>query len=142
MSELDGPLFKIQFRKIGDEKPLNLQDAETIDGTTLSACRQDLYELLSAGYEAWISNASGEPFNSSTEKYVIDYEAQNLLEDGCPLIIRRLHDSLVLQVSSNVEPFGIEAYAFFRDHVGKGDLLESFGVRTAKAFETTLRKKK
>lgn len=127
---------------MGDDNPLDLQDAERIENTTLPACRQDLYNLLSEGYEAWISNASGEPFSSSTEKYVIDNEAQNVLEDGYPLIVRRLHNSLVFKVNSNVEPFGIEAYNFFRRHVGKGELLESFEPRTARAFEAALRKKK
>ena len=142
MSEFDGPLFKIQFRKMGEENPLDLQNAETIQNTTLPACRQDLYNLLSEGYEVWISNASGKPFTSLTEKYVIDNEAQNLLEDGYPLIVQRLHNSLVFKVNSNVEPFGIEAYAFFRAHVGKGELLEAFEPRTVRAFEAELRKKK
>jgi hypothetical protein len=136
------PLFKIQFRKLGEENPLDLQGAETIENTTLMACRQELYNRLSDGYEAWISNASGEPFTSLTEKYVIDNEAQNLLEDGYPLIVRRLHNSLVFKVNSDVEPFGIDAYAFFRGHVPKGELLEVFEPRTARFFEAILRKKK
>ena len=127
---------------MGEEKPLDLQDAETIENTTLPACRQDLYNLLSRGYEVWISNASGKPFTSLTEKYVIDNEAQNLLEDAYPLIVQRLHNSLVFKVNLNVEPFGIDAYAFFRGHLSKGELLEAFEPRTARAFEAALRKKK
>lgn len=142
MSELSGPLVNIQFRKIDEEKPLDLHDAKTIENTTLSASRQDLYNLLGDGYEVWISNASGEAFTGRTEKHVIDNEAQNVLEDGYPLIIRRLHNSLVFKVNSNVEPFGLEAYAFFRAHVSKGELIESFGVGAIKAFDATLRKKK
>lgn len=59
LSEFDGPLFKIQSRKMGEENPLDLQDSETIENTTLAASRHDLYKLLSAEYEVWISNASG-----------------------------------------------------------------------------------
>lgn len=142
MSEFDGPLFKIQSRKMGEENPLDLQDAETIENITLAASRHDLYKLLSTGYEVWISNASGEPFTSTTEKHVIDNEAQNLLEDGYPLIVRRLHNSIVLKVDQNVEPFGIEAYAFYREHVSKGELIEAFEPRTARLFEAVLRDKK
>lgn len=127
---------------MGDEKPLDLQDARTIEDTTLPACREELYELLKAGYEVWISDPSGKPLSGSEEKYIVDFQAQNVLEDGYPLIVRKLHNSIALQVNRNVEPFELDAYAFFRAHVPKGDLLEAFEPRTARLFESILNKKK
>jgi hypothetical protein len=127
---------------MGDEKPLDLQDAKTIENTTLLACRQDLYKVLNEGYEVWISEPSGEPLSSDAEKYIIDFQAQNVLEDGYPLIVRKLHNSVVLQINQNVEPFELDAYAFFRGHVPKGELLEVFEPRTARLFEAMLSKKK
>jgi len=125
-----------------DEKPLDLQDAKKIENTTLQACRRDLYELLNEGYEVWVSEPSGEPLSSKAEKYIIDFQAQNVLEDGYPLIVRKLHNSVVLQVNKNVEPFELNAYAFFRGRVPKGELLEVFEPRTARLFEAMLSKKK
>lgn len=127
---------------MGDEKPLDLQDAKTIENTTLQECRRDLYKLLNEGYEVWISEPSGEPLSSRAEKYVIDFQAQNVLEDGYPLIVRKLHNSVVLRVNTNVEPFELDAYAFFRAHVPKGELLEVFEPRTSRLFEVMLSKKK
>jgi len=142
VSEFDGPIFKIQLCKMGEENPLDLQDAETIENNTLAASRHDLHKLLSAGYEIWIRGASGDPFTIKTEKYVIDNEAQNMLEDGYPLIVRRLHNSIVLKVNHNVEPFGIEAYGFYREHISKGELIEAFEPRTARLFDAMLRDKR
>ena len=135
-------LFIIRFRKIGEENPLDLQGAETIESTTLQACRQDLYNLLSKEYEIWISEPSGEPLSNKAEQYIIDFHAQNVLEDGYPLIVRKLHNSVVFQLNRNVEPFEIDAYAFFRGHVPKGELLEAFEPRTARFFEAILNRKK
>jgi hypothetical protein len=127
---------------MGDEKPLDLQDAKTIENTTLPACRQDLYQVLNEGYEVWISEPTGEPLSSDAEKYIIDFQAQNVLDDGYPLIVRKLHNSVVLQINQNVEAFELDAYAFFRSHVPKGELLEVFEPRTARLFEAILSKKK
>lgn len=127
---------------MGDEKPLDLQDAKTIENTTLSSCRRELYELLNQGYEVWISESAGGAMSSKTEKYIIDFQAQSVLEDGYPLIVRKLHNSVVLQINKNVEPFELDAYAFFRGHVPKGELLEIFEPRTARFFESILNKKK
>jgi hypothetical protein len=124
-----------------DEKPLDLQGARTMD-STLQACRRDLYELLNGGYEVWISDPSGEPLSGKAEKYVIDFQAQNVLEDGYPLIVRKLHGALAFQINKNVEPFEIDAYAFFRGHVPKGELLEVFEPRTVRLFDAVLSKKK
>lgn len=126
---------------MGDEKPLDLHDAKTIENTTLQECRRDLYELLDEGYEVWISDPSGNPLSSKAEKYIIDFQAQNILEDGYPLIVRKLHNAVVLQINKNVEPFELEAYIFFRGHVPKGELLEAFEPRTARLFEVLLNKK-
>jgi hypothetical protein len=142
LSGFRDPLFKIQFRKIGEENPLDLQGAETIENTTLQACRRDLYDLLSKEYEVWIRDPSGEPLSNKAEKYIIDFQAQNVLEDGYPLIVRKLHNSVVFQLNRNVEPFEIDAYTFFRGHVPKGELLEAFEPRTARLFESILNKKK
>jgi len=142
LSEFSEPQFKIQLRRIEEETPSDLKDSRTIENTTLPLCREVLYDLLREGYEAWISNASGDPLTDSTEKYIVDYEAQNVLEDGYPLIIRKLHHSVALLVNQNVEPFGIEAYVFFRGHISRGELLESFGARTVKSFETIIRNEK
>lgn len=140
MSIRDSP-FKIQFRKMEDEKPLDLRDARTIE-STLQECRRDLYELLNEGYEVWISDPSGEPLSGKAEKYVIDFQAQNVLEDGYPLIVRKLHGALAFQINRNVEPFELDAYAFFRGHVPKGELLEVFEPRTVRLFDAVLSKKK
>src|SRR5213594_1258530 len=115
---------------MAEEKPLDLQYAEAIENTSLMACRGQLYDLLSEGYEVWISEPSGEPLTSKVEKYIINFQAQSVLEDGYPLIVRRLHNSVVLQINKNVEPFELDAYAFFRGRVPKGELLEVFEPRT------------
>lgn len=141
LSTFRDPLFKIQFRKMEDEKPLDLQDAKTIE-STLQACRRELYELLNGGYEVWVSDPSGAPLSDKTEKYVIDFQAQNVLEDGYPLIVRKLRGALAFQINRNVEPFELDAYAFFRGHVPKGELLEVFEPRTARLFDAVLSKKK
>ncbi len=134
-------LFKIQFRKMEDEKPLDLRDAKTIE-STLQEYRRELYGLLNEGCEVWVSDPSGEPLSSKAEKYVIDFQAQNVLEDGYPLIVRKLHGALAFQINKNVEPFEIDAYAFFRGHVPKGELLEVFEPRTVRLFDAVLSKKK
>jgi hypothetical protein len=142
LSGVNTQLFNIQFRKLGEEKPLDLANAERITNTTLLDCREEVYKVLSQGYEVWISEASKKPLSVKQIEYIVHFEAQNVLEDGYPLIVRNLHDSVFLQINKNVEPFEIDSYAFFRQHVPKGELLETFEPRTARLFESILNKKR
>ena len=127
---------------MGDEKPLDLANAETITNTTLLDCREEVYKLLSQGFEIWISEPSKKPLTVQQTKSIVDFQAQNVLEDGYPLTVRNLHDSVFLQINKNVDPFEIDSYAFFRQHVPKGELLENFEPRTVRLFESMLSKRK
>ena len=131
------PRFKIEYRHSDNEA---LQAKEDI--SDLDKSHDDVHELLSENYEVWLRLPSGEIINEAMEEDIIRVQAVNAADNGYPLRIRRVGKAIVMKRDIEAEPFGIQAYRFFKKYLTRPDLILTFGKDGIKRYDKIIAKQK
>lgn len=93
--------------------------------TDIVSLANNIYDYLHDGYEMWVRDVNSDGIIEEHVNYAIVVEADNMCEDGWPLIIRMVSKSLVLIQDRDSAAYGIKAYKFYRKYFAR-DVLESY----------------
>jgi len=131
------PRFKIEYRHSDNEALEAIEDISDLDKSY-----NDIYELLSENYEVWLRLPSGEIISEDMEEDIIRVQAANAADDGYPLRIRRVGKAIVMKRDVEAEPFGIQAYRFFKKYLTRPDLILTFGKDGIRRYDKVIAKQK
>jgi hypothetical protein len=97
------------------------------------------YDYFHVRYEMWVSDAGSQTISEENVDHVINEEAQNIIDDGYPLLIRKANKKLVVVPDLKSIPFGLRAYRFYRKYISMKDLEEFFEQNKIIQYEKKIR---
>ena len=102
----------------------------------------NIYDLFDESDLMVIRSSNGQPLTDDQTKKVLSLLAENMSDDGYPLIWRIHNGSLFLAEDFDATPFGITAYEQYKSLLPNDSLENIFGESTIKRFEKQIQKRK